>query len=119
MQKGRSPELNLNRADDLLQSALKRDPDVDLFTTFADLMEIKAEWLQKKNQPFDAEFSEGLSFTKKALEINPKHSEAFIVEGKLYQLKNSVDLAKHSFEQAFTINSNLKRKYLYLVEKIE
>ncbi len=119
MQKGRSPELNLNRADDLLQSALKRDPDVDLFTTFADLMEIKAEWLQKKNQPFDAEFSEGLSFTKKALEINPKHSEAFIVEGKLYQLKNSVDLAKHSFEQAFAINSNLKRKYLYLVEKIE
>ncbi|MCI0445806.1 hypothetical protein L0152_21650, partial [bacterium] len=117
-QKGRSPELSLSRANDLLQAALKQDPaDADLFTTLAEFMEVKAEWLQKNNQPFDEEFSQGLSFTKKALQINPKLAEAFIVEGKLYRLKNSVDRARQSFEQAFAINSNLKKKYFSYVEK--
>jgi hypothetical protein len=112
MQNGRSPELYLNKANDLLQSALKRDPhDADLFTITAELMELKAEWLQRKKQPFDDDVSKGLSYIRKAIEIDPKHAEAFVVEGKLYQLKNSADLAKHSFEQAFAINANLKRKY--------
>lgn len=111
-QKGRTPELHLNKANDLLQGSLKRDPaDAATFTALAELNEVKAEWLQRRKQSFDTEFTQGLSFAKNALQVNPKQAEAFIVEGKLYQLKDSADLAKQSFQKAFAINSNLKRKY--------
>jgi tetratricopeptide (TPR) repeat protein len=105
-------DISWHAADDSLKNALKQNSeDTFLFITAAELMEVKAEWLKKKGEPFDGEFSRGLSYIEKALKINPKEAEALILQGKFYQLKNSQDLANQSFQKAFAINLNLKRKY--------
>jgi serine/threonine protein kinase len=112
IQKGQLAESSLNAAYNSLQNALKqKSSDTFLFITLAELMEVKADWLRRKNKPVDDVVSQGLSFAKKALEINPKQAEAFIEEGKLYTIAGQSDLAKKTFEQAFAINSNLQRKY--------
>lgn len=119
IRKGQLAEPSLNAANDSLQSVLKQDSsDTFLFMTFAELMELKAKSLQHKKQPLEDVISQGLSFTKKALEINPKQAEAFIEEGKLYVIAGQSELAKKSFEQAFAINSNLKRKYSPISESL-
>jgi tetratricopeptide (TPR) repeat protein len=116
IQKSQLAEWSLNAANDSLQKALKQtSKDPFLFVTVAELMEAKAGWLQRKHQPIDDTVSQGLSFTKRALEINPKQAEAFIEEGKLYAIAGKSDQAKQSFQQAFAINSNLKRKYSWLL----
>jgi len=119
IQKGQLAESSLNAANDSLQTALKRNStDTFLFITFAELMELKAEWLHQKKQPLEDVVSQGMSFTKKALEINPKQAEAFIEEGKLHAIAGQSELAKKSFDQAFAINSNLKRKYILISESL-
>lgn len=117
--KGQLADSSLNAANDSLQEALKQNStDTFLFVTFAELMELKAESLQQKKQPMDDVVSGGLTFTKKALTINPKEADAFIVAGKLHAIAGQSELAKQSFEQAFAINSNLKRKYSPISESL-
>jgi eukaryotic-like serine/threonine-protein kinase len=112
IQNSQLADISWHAADDSLKNALKQNSeDTFLFITAAELMEVKAEWLNKKGEPFDGEFSRGLSYIEKALKINPKEAEALILQGKFYQLKNSQDLANQSFQKAFAINLNLKRKY--------
>lgn len=116
--KGQLAELSLNATDNSLQHALKENSDTFLFVTLAELMEVKADWLHRRNQRVDDAISQGLSFSKRALEINPKQAEAFIEEGKLYTIAGQSDFAKQSFEKAFAINSNMKRKYSPISESL-
>ncbi|HEY7160520.1 MAG TPA: hypothetical protein VH815_04640, partial [Acidobacteriota bacterium] len=119
IQKGQLAEPSLDAANEALQYALKQNSsDTFLFITFAELMELKAELLRQKKQRVDDVVSRGLSFTKKALSINPKEAEAFIFEGKLQAIGGESEPAKKSFDQAFVINSNLRRKYSPISESL-
>lgn len=127
---GKSPEPDLVKAARFANRAIEINPDIGIYyATVAEIYEVQTEWLLRQKKPVEESIALGLAQVNKALELNASLSEAAALVGKLYWIQaqaehdpmkhaESVRLASQSFEKAFTINANLKEKYLSLSKSL-
>ncbi|HEY7160302.1 MAG TPA: hypothetical protein VH815_03545, partial [Acidobacteriota bacterium] len=99
---------------------LQQNPkSANAYAALVEVAEIRAEWLQKQNKPFEDIVSDGLRNARKALELNPSLSEIQAITGKLHSMLSRNQEAIESLKKALAMNKNLEPKYQPLINQIQ